>query len=160
MKTPSEIEATAVRLAEKVMAGMGLELVHIKFLRAMGGWTLRVYIDGPEGVSVQDCAEASRELSASLDVEDIIPNRFNLEVSSPGLDRILSKPEHFQRFRGQTATVKTVGKIEGRRNFVGKIVECRDGTLHIEVEGNPFELPLERIEQANLKYNFEEIRKC
>ncbi len=97
--------------------------------------TLRVYIDSPEGVDVDDCADVSRQLSAILDVEDPIAGEYSLEVSSPGLDRPLVLPEHYRRFVGETVKLTLAQPLAGRRKFKGRLLEATDDHVVVEAEG-------------------------
>jgi ribosome maturation factor RimP len=109
-----------------------------------------VYIDGPNGVSVDDCATVSRQLSAVLDVEDPLPGQYVLEVSSPGLDRPLVRPEDFRRFAGQEAKLRMAQPVNGRRNFTGRIAGVTGGNVALETSEGRVELALDQIETARL----------
>ena len=151
-------------IAERVTASSGLELVDVE-LRGTGGKSrmLRVFIDKPEGVTHADCEAVSRELGTILDVEDAVPGgSYTLEVSSPGLDRKLTKPEHFQRFVGSKVKLTTREPIEGNRFFEGRLESFRDGRLVLAVSagkakrGKPqpperrVEIAYGNVERANL----------
>jgi ribosome maturation factor RimP len=138
------------RLLEPGVKALGFDLVDVELAGQGHRNTLRVYIDGPRGVTVDDCAAVSRQLSAILDVEDPIPGRYALEVSSPGLDRPLVSPEDFRRFRGEEVKLRTTDAVDGRRNFKGRLVETSAGGISIEVDGQRFELAFDRIERARL----------
>jgi ribosome maturation factor RimP len=116
--------------------------------------TLRVYIDSPRGVNVDDCARVSRQLSALLDVEDPLPGQYTLEVSSPGLDRPLVKPEDFRRFVGETVKVKMQQPVLGRRNFSGRLVEVAADHVVVEVDKEIFNLAFDDMERARLVPRF------
>jgi ribosome maturation factor RimP len=136
--------------------------VELEFKREPGGWVVRVYIDRTDGtlVSIEDCERVSRELSPVLDVADVIPQAYSLEVSSPGLDRPLRTPEHFRRFVGERAKIKLALGVDGRKNFTGTIVAVPDNDhLDIDVDGQRFTLPLGDLDKANLVYNFEQQAK-
>ena len=111
---------------------------------------VRVYIDAEEGVDVEDCARASRQFSAILDVEDPISNRYTLEVSSPGMDRPLAKPEHFRAVVGSDVKIKMMSLINGRRRFTGELVEATDEFAVVEVDGEQTELPYSEMDKARL----------
>jgi ribosome maturation factor RimP len=142
------------RLLEPGVKALGFELVDVELAGQGHRNTLRVYIDGPRGVTVDDCADVSRQLSAILDVEDPIPGSYALEVSSPGLDRPLVTAEDFRRFRGEEVKLKTTDAISGRRNFKGRLVEANDDGIVIEVDGQRFELAYGGIERARLVPRF------
>jgi ribosome maturation factor RimP len=137
------------KLLEPVVERLGYELVDIE-VRLGGNGLLRLYIDQPEGVDLEDCENVSRAVSALLDVEDPLPGNYNLEISSPGLDRKLTKVEHFQRFMGETVKVQTRFPIEGRRRFRGTLVSSDDENIVVEVDGESHSLPLKTIDTARL----------
>jgi ribosome maturation factor RimP len=138
-----------------VVDGMTYELVDLEFKREVGTWVLRVFIDGPGGVSLDDCARVSHQLSATLDVADVIPMAYSLEVSSPGLNRPLKKEADFRRFVGQKARIRTRHPVgESRRNFAGTLVSVEAGRVKIDVGDQVCEVPVEDVEKANLVYEF------
>jgi ribosome maturation factor RimP len=134
------------RLLESTLHGMGYELVD--FERSGKGKLLRVFIDKPEGIDVDDCAAVSNHLSRLFAVEDIDYDR--LEISSPGLDRALKKEQDFVRFAGQKARIKVRVPVEGQRNFVGVLRETHAGKVEIEVDGKVVELDLANLDKARL----------
>ena len=145
------VDSTLTRLARRVVEPMGYELVGVEYLGRGGERAiLRVYIDQESGITLDDCAAVSDQLSGVLDVEDPIPGHYSLEVSSPGLDRPLVYPEHFERFRGQRARVRLAEKIEGRRNLEGILEGCAGESVRIEVDGRLWEIPLSAIDLARL----------
>ena len=111
---------------------------------------LRVYFDAEQGINLDDCSAVSHQLSGVLDVEDPIPGHYDLEVSSPGLDRPLFGVEHYERFRGRRAKVRLGVKLECRRTFEGLLAGVEGDRLRLEVEGAVRELPLATIESARL----------
>ncbi len=140
-------------LCEPAVRELGLELVEVEHVRSPGGQIVRLYVDREGGVTVTDCATVSREMGHLLDAEDLVHGRYFLEVSSPGIDRVLRKPEHFERFRGRAVRVRTNAPLGGRRKFSGTISSCSSDTLCI-VEGESdrvLEIPLELLEKANLR---------
>jgi ribosome maturation factor RimP len=143
-------------LVEPVVTGQGYELVDLEFKNEPGvGWVLRVFIDKASGVSLDDCAQVSRELSAVLDVDDAITMHYSLEVSSPGLNRPLKKEADFARFVGKKAKIRTRRPIgEARRNFSGTLVSVGDGKVKIDVGDQVCEVPVDDVEKANLVYEF------
>ena len=128
---------------------LGYELVAVEL---SGGDTsiVRVYIDSPNGVTVTDCSKASRQFSAILDVADPIANRYTLEVSSPGMDRPLAKPEHFKKVVGSDVKIKMTVLVDGRRRFTGKLVEANDEFAVVEVDGEQTELFYDEMDRARL----------
>jgi len=128
---------------------LGYEIVSVEL---SGGDTsiVRVYIDSESGVNVSDCAKASRQFSAILDVEDPISNRYTLEVSSPGMDRPLAKPVHFKEVVGQDVKIKMTTLVNGRRRFSGELIEANDEFVVVEVDGEQSELPYDEMDRARL----------
>ncbi len=155
-------------IAERVAKSSGLELVDVELLGGGKARMLRVFIDKPEGVTHEDCANFSREAGTIFDVEDAIPGgQYTLEVSSPGLDRKLSKPEEFQRFVGSLVKLTTRDPVNGSRHFEGRLKGFTDGRLsldltprkkskkHQEVEpGTEVEIDFRNVEKANLVPEF------
>ncbi len=140
--------------AEPILQSQGLELVDLEYRREAKGWVLRLYIDRRGGVTVEDCAEVSGELGAVLEVRDLIPNRYVLEVSSPGLTRSIRKPEDFMKFRNHLVKVRTFEPIEGRRNFKGVLLGLEGEKVRLEMDGQFYEIPLQGIAKANLEIEF------
>jgi ribosome maturation factor RimP len=153
------IAEQARRLLEPIIARDGFELVEVEWAREGSAWVLRLYVDREGGVTVDHCQELSRTVEPVLDVEDFIEPAYNLEVSSPGLERPLRKPEDFQRFAGERAHLKTFAPIatEGgpRKNWTGTLQGFRDGAVEIEVDGVVHRVPHEKIAKAHLEYDFE-----
>ena len=140
---------------EPVIESMGYELVGVEFLGGGGHGTLRVYIDRDDGVSVDDCAAISHQISGILDIEQPIKQAYDLEVSSPGIDRPLFKLADFERFAGQTARIKLAIAQQGRKNFKGRLQGVGDDKMvKIEVDGEEFSLPFADIARANLVGEF------
>jgi ribosome maturation factor RimP len=146
----SKVEQSVQGLIEPVASSFGLELVLLQYRRESTGWILRILVDRPGGVSIDDCAELSREVSNLLDVEDLIPGAFRLEVSSPGLDRPLVAPEDFNRFAGKLVTLKTLEPVNGRRNFKGVLDGMQGDSVVIRIEQERYEIEFSQIEKANL----------
>ena len=141
-------------IIEGVVIREGLELVHAELSSGRNS-TLRVYIDKPGGVTLDDCSRVSERLNLILDVEDPIPNPYTLEVASPGLDRGLYKESDYERFAGLPCHVKLAEPIEGQRNFHGSLVGLdRDGGVAVVIEdetGRRRRLPLDKIHKANVE---------
>jgi ribosome maturation factor RimP len=146
------------RLRELCRGGveaLGFELVDVELAGGGRSPTLRVYIDSPHGITVDNCADVSRQLSAIFDVEDPLPGSYSLEVSSPGLDRPLVKPEDFRKRIGETVKLKLRRPDEtGRRNFTGSLLEATDNGVVLEVDNERFALPYAAIERARLVPKF------
>jgi len=144
-------------LIEPVLEPDGIELVELEYLLLGGSWTLRLYIDSPQGITIDDCAMVSRQVGALLDIEDPIDHHYSLEVSSPGINRVMRKLGDFNRFSGRQARIRTIHKIEGRRNFLGVIRGTRDTTVMMEVDNKMIEINAENIEKAHLETPPDEI---
>lgn len=139
-------------VALPVIEGLGMILVDVEFRREARGWVLRLYLDRPEGITVADCQEVSQQLSDHLDVEDLIDHPYSLEVSSPGLDRVLKTPQDFTRFVGRLARLETAAPIGGQRRFRGRLEGCREGMVILrQAEGPTLLLPLDTIAKARLE---------
>lgn len=139
-----------IKLLEPALQTLGYELWHLEWIGVGSGRVLRIYIDRDEGIDVDDCEKVSREVSAILDVEEPIQGRYNLEVSSPGLDRHLVRPAHFQRFVGQLARLKLALPKNGRRSFRGAIARADDTDMAIITDEGELPLKYEEIESARL----------
>jgi ribosome maturation factor RimP len=136
--------------AERAARSTGVEIVDVEWKVGKERF-LRIYIDKPEGVSHSDCQALSEQLSVLLDVEDLVPGpRYVLEVSSPGLDRKLTKPGEFERFTGRLARISTSEPVENLKFFEGRLAGYTDGWVKIEVQGRIIELPFAGIRKANL----------
>jgi ribosome maturation factor RimP len=133
-------------LLESTLSGLGYELVD--FERSGKGKLLRVFIDKPEGINVDDCAAVSNHLSRVFAVENVDYDR--LEISSPGLDRALKKEQDFVRFAGHRARIKVRMPVDGQRNFVGVLRETRAGKVEIDVDGKIVTVDLQNLDRARL----------
>lgn len=146
----SNVQETISQLLEPVIERMGYELVGIEYRGNPKNSLLRIYIDKPEGVTVDDCGRVSYQVSGVLDVEDPISGRYMLEVSSPGLDRPIFKPSDYQRFAGEQIKLRLVAPLEGRRKFAGILRGLRDQHVLVEEDGVEIAVPLSQIDKANL----------
>jgi len=135
----------AVQLVETTLAGMGYELVDLEI---SGRGMVRVFMDKPEGISLDDCERVSNQLTRLFTVEGVAYDR--LEVSSPGLDRPLKKEADFVRFRGQKANLKLRIPLDGRKNFIGVLGEVKDGVLQLDMEGKQVAITLSNVDRARL----------
>jgi ribosome maturation factor RimP len=138
------------KLLEPTVTRMGYELVDLEVRLGGKGGLVRLFIDKPDGIDLDDCEKVSLAVSALLDVEDPVPGNYNLEVSSPGLDRKLTKVEHFQRFAGETVKVQMRFPVDGRRRFRGTLVSSDEDNIVVEVDGESYRLPLKTIDTARL----------
>ncbi|MEI6209689.1 MAG: ribosome maturation factor RimP [Desulfuromonadales bacterium] len=147
-------------IALPILNSLGVELVDIEYGKVGRDAVLRLFIDKEGGVTLDDCADVSRELSLILDVEDVISCNYTLEVSSPGLDRPLKKQSDYERFAGRLIKVRTYeplpdGKGNKRKTFLGKLDGLVDGVVTLTlVEGQTASIPLERVAKANLEFEF------
>ena len=140
--------------AERVARSAGVEIVDVEWKIGKQRF-LRVYIDKPDGVSHRDCEAVSNQLSVILDVEDLVPGpHYILEVSSPGLDRKLTRPAEFERFAGRLARISTNEPVENQKFFEGRLAGYADGKVQIEVKGRVVAVPVEGIRKANLVVEF------
>jgi ribosome maturation factor RimP len=142
------------QLVEPVLDEMGFELVDIEYLSEHGRWVLRVYADKQGGITLDDCARVSRQIGDLIDIKDIIPHGYVLEVSSPGLNRPLKKENDFVRAVGKKIKVKMIVPVKGRRRFTGHLRKFEESTVYIEVDNNLFALPSQDVEKANIVYDF------
>ncbi|MBI2561211.1 MAG: ribosome maturation factor RimP [candidate division NC10 bacterium] len=148
----AEIVDRVRSLAEPILADRGLELVDLEFRREGRGWTLRLYMDRAGGVTLDDCQRVSQELGDHLDVADLIPYSYNLEVSSPGLDRPLTRDADFLRFAGKAARITTSEAIQGQRNFHGRLAGLADGEVLLDLaDGRQARIPRGLIARARLE---------
>jgi ribosome maturation factor RimP len=144
------------QLLDPILESMGLTLWEIEFHKQGPQWLLRVYIDRENGgVTLNDCEAVSRDLSVALDVDDFISHAYTLEVSSPGLDRTLTKPEHFTRFTGSAVKIKTYQPINEQKVFHGKLLGMVGDTVKVELEtGTVLEILMSNITKASLEVDF------
>ena len=142
------------QLIEPVVVGLGYELVGVEF--DSNQRILRVYIDSEQGIIIDDCSRVSHQLSGVLDVEDPIPGNYQLEISSPGMDRPLFTPAHFDRFQGSLVRVHLHRVIDGRRKFKARLQGMKEGRVVLEESGNIFEIPFECIDKARLVPEFDQ----
>jgi ribosome maturation factor RimP len=146
------IEQKAESILGPLLKAEGFSLVDVEYKWGRGGWVLRAFIDKEGGVTLDDCARVSWEFGQLLDVEDVIPTSYRLEVSSPGLDRPLKKEADFVRYSGRRVRIKTKDQVSGRRNFKGDLLGCAEGKVMVQVEGSEvFTIPFSSILKANLE---------
>jgi ribosome maturation factor RimP len=169
------LQKRLIAIVEPVCQAAGYELVDLRYLLEQGGWTLRVAVDRPleehvdpdevssDRVDLQACEALSRELSAVLDVEDPLPQAFNLEVSSPGIDRPLRTAAHFAHFTGSEAKIQLAVPLPTesgeRRNFKGILQGVDGGCAVIECDGTAFRLPIDDIDYAKLIPDWDAVMK-
>jgi ribosome maturation factor RimP len=155
-ETGSSVTARLRTLAAATLPGLGLELVHLTYRREGKGWILRLMIDREGGVSMDDCAAASNQMGAVFEVEDIIPHAYNLEVTSPGLNRPLFTADDYRRFAGNKVQIRTHRPVEGRRQFCGSLENCDDDIVTLCLpEGGTVSLPLADIADGRLELDLD-----
>jgi len=145
-----------VELLEPVVRAQGYELWELEYQPRRGEGFLRLYIDAADGIDLDACETVSRAVSAVLDEHDPIPVEYTLEVSSPGMDRVLRTAAHFTRFVGERASVDMVLPVNGRRRFLGKLLAVNEGELTLEQDGQPVQLRLDGISKARLAAAFDD----
>jgi ribosome maturation factor RimP len=143
-------------IAERVASGAGLEVVEVQLLGGGSSRLLRIFIDKPEGVTHADCEFISQNVGTILDVEDVVPGAgYTLEVSSPGVERKLTRPREFERFVGQKVKVVLRQPVENQRHWVGALQSYAEGIITLEPSpGRKVQFPLEQVEKANLKFEW------
>jgi ribosome maturation factor RimP len=162
MPREADLAAQVRPIAARVASSYGLEIFDVQFRREAGGMILRVQLDKPgpaataeDCVSVDECARVSRDLSAVLDVEDVIPTAYTLEVSSPGLDRPLRQADDYRRFAGRRAKIVMRETVDGQGYFKGRLAGVDGHTVLIDSEdGRQHRVPLGVITRANLEVEF------
>jgi ribosome maturation factor RimP len=151
----TNLELRLTEMLESAVEALGFELLGVEFVRAGSHSTLRVYIDHEDGITVDNCADVSHQVSAILDVEDPIANEYTLEVSSPGMDRPLFKPAHYEDVVGETISVRLNVPQDGRRNFKGELVSVEQDMINVKVDGQEYSLLIDNVAKANLVAKFD-----
>ena len=154
-----DIQTKVTALLEEYIEGRELEIYKVIYKKEGPEWVLRVFLDKPMGaeneyVSIDECEEVTRYLSDKLDELDLIDRSYNLEVSSPGLDRELIRESDYIRFAGRPVEVRTYQQIEGSKYFEGKLIAREDGKVIIDVSGRRLEIPADKISKINLAIVF------
>jgi len=145
-------EQQIVDLLEPTIEAMGLQLWGIEHVSQGRYSVLRIYIESADGISIEDCEQVSRQVSAILDVEEPIAGEYTLEVSSPGADRRLFTLEQFEQFTGSEVDVRLKTPLEGRRKFKGQLTGVKEQRIVLQVDGNEYQCPFEAIERANIVF--------
>jgi ribosome maturation factor RimP len=153
------MDATVTRvweLAAPLVNSEGMEIVDIEFRYegSRGGRVLRLYLDKEGGPNVDDLSRVSHQLSELLDTQDVVPGTYTLEVSSPGINRPLKRPEHFARFVGKRIRVRTRDSIDGRRSFLGTLQEVLENQITLNQEGAQYQIPFAVIEKSNYEHDW------
>lgn len=145
-----EVIAKAEPLLEEALTEYAIEIVDIEYRKEHGSWVFRVYIDHEDGVDHSRCQEASGVIGGILDKHDLITHAYTLEVSSPGLDRVIKKERDFQRFSGKMVKLKTYEAIDGQKNFKGVLKGIQEDNIILEVEGKSIPIPRNNAKQVRL----------
>ena len=153
-ETDKTIELQVEELVTSLVESEGMELVDLEYRRDGRRWILRLFIDKEGGVTVDDCVYISRQLGDFLDVKDIIPQAYVLEVSSPGVNRRLRKEDDFSRFAGHKVRLLLVSPLEGRRQIIGELRGVEGDSVVVSSPEGRWEVPLADIGKANLIYEF------
>ncbi len=146
-------------LIQTTVTGLGYELWGYEYRPQSESALLRIFIDSPNGITVDDCGIVSNQIGAALDVEDLIPVAYILEISSPGLDRVLFVPEHYARYLNEQIKVRTRLPVQKRRNFVGKLLSAGESQITMDVEGSVVEIPYDLVDRARLVLDIRPQRK-
>ena len=139
-----------IALIEPVLAQLGYELVELEYAAGRTNAVVRIFIDQPAGISVDDCERVSRDVAALLDVDDPIPTAYTLEVSSPGFDRVLRTPAHFERFVGERIFVELQAPRAGRKRYTGILKSVAAARIELEVDKQTVDVPFEEIAKTRL----------
>jgi len=153
-ETENSVIENILKMAESLLVGKNMELVDLEFRKEGVGKVLRLFIDKTGGVTVEDCANISRELSTLMDVNEIIEEKYVLEVSSPGLRRPLKKIDDFKKFKGKLVLIKTKEPIENRKVFKGYLKDTNDEGIEMDIDGLLYSLSFQQIHKANLEIDF------
>jgi ribosome maturation factor RimP len=152
-----EVKEAIRRIADRVTAGRGYELVDLEVKREPRGHRVRLFVDKEGGIGLDDLQSVSEEMSAILDAEDPVESSYTLEVSSPGLDRPLRGETDYRRFLGRLARISSYEPVEGRRHWTGRLVSVEDGMVSLSLEhenGAPARIPLDKIAHGRLEVEF------
>ena len=144
------ITQSVTELIESGLLAKGLDLVDVEFKKEGEIWVLRIFIDKEGGVTLEDCQNTSHLVGDLIEVEDVIELAYTLEVSSPGLNRVLKKEKDFIKFVGKKISVLCHAPLNGRKKFTGNLKGLKEQTVHLEVDGKPHTIPLNRVAKANL----------
>jgi ribosome maturation factor RimP len=144
------LQSALQNLIKNTVEGLGYELWGYEYRPHSESALLRIFIENEAGISVEDCATVSRQIGAVLDVENIIPVAYILEVSSPGMDRVLFTADQYQEYIGKLIKIRTRTPIEERRNFKGSLIKADENMVVVKVDNTEFEIPFESIDRARL----------
>lgn len=146
------VETSAIEAAvSPVLEQEAVEMVDLQYLREGGRWVLRFFLDKEGGITLADCEYLSDRIGALLDQGNLIEHAYALEISSPGLDRVIKKEKDFRRFAGRRVRVRLRNPLEGRRKFLGRLLGFEQGRVLLECEGKPLHFPSDAVEEARLE---------
>ncbi|OIP89997.1 MAG: hypothetical protein AUK24_05325 [Syntrophaceae bacterium CG2_30_49_12] len=144
------------QLVEPVIESEDMELIDVECLKMRSRWVVRIYMDKETGITLDNCSEISNQVGDILDIHEVLPGSYTLEVSSPGLDRPLVRDKDFMKYRGCKVHVRVTEKLEGIRNFRGKLVDfCEEEgkkVLVIDITGKTYRIPRDMVVKANIEY--------
>lgn len=149
----ARIETLVETLVAEIIQDDAIELVDVEYVREKD-WYLRVYLDKPDGIELEDCQWVSEKLAEKLDEMDPIPDSYYLEVSSPGLDRELRKDRDFVRYQGEKVELHTYAPFNGAKDFVGILRGLREKIITLEIDGKPCEFPQDKVAKVRLYLEF------
>ncbi len=156
MKSHEKFLTEANEIICEIAAQQGLELIDIEYQREPGGWVLRVLVDRqPGGVTIKDCTDISREIGDVLEVKDIMAFPYRLEVSSPGVNRPLKKPQDFQQHLGEMVNITTLEPLDGRKHFKGRLASLHGDVVEVAIDGQGLTVPLSAVKKARVEYDFD-----
>ena len=144
------VTQSVIELIEPGLLAKGFELVDVEFKKEGKNWVLRVFIDKEGGVTLEDCQKISRLAGDLIEVEEVIEPAYTMEVSSPGLNRVLKKEKDFIRFSGKKIGVQCHAPLNGRKKFTGILKDFKNQSIHLEVDGQLQIIPINRVAKANL----------
>ena len=148
------VTQSVTELLEPGLLAKGLELIDVEFKKEGKNWVLRIYIDREGGVTLEDCQKVSRLAGDLIEVEDVIEPVYTLEVSSPGLNRVLKKEKDFLKYSGKKINVQCHAPMDGRKKFTGILTDFIDQSIRLQVDGQQHTIPLSLVAKANLVIEF------
>jgi ribosome maturation factor RimP len=150
----NDVKEKIRQLSEPVVASEGMELIHVECIKMHSRWIIRLFMDKEGGITLDDCANISNQLGDIFDIRDVIKGAYTLEVSSPGLDRPISRDQDFVKYRNSRVNIKTSEKIEGTKNFHGILLDYIEESgkklVLIDIAGKVYRIPRQDVVKANL----------
>lgn len=150
----NKVADNVLQMAAPVAAKMGLELVDVEFVKEGGRWYLRIFIDKPGGVGLDDCQAVSEQMSSLLDEKDPIEYSYTLEVSSPGIERPLKKLSDYERFKGHLVNITTYAPVHGQKRFTGQLAGASESEVVLDINGTQMAISMEQVASARLAVEF------